>query len=229
MTAAERTTDSRQARSDATKNALMRAAEKLIAERGIGNVSISDIVAAAKQKNQSALQYHFSNLGGLIDAVLQTRSEETHIRRAELIDVLLARSSQPSLREICMLMVYPAFSLAQESSEYHDYVRAFGHQLVLSEASLLPIVKRRGGGGASGEKTAELLKTALPHLTPAHYQQRMEAAVRLCSASMYYQARQPEGFKGAQAEGFLHGLVDAIVGLMSGPVSEQSKAAAKKA
>ena len=73
MTAAERTTDSRQARSDATKNALMRAAEKLIAERGIGNVSISDIVAAAEQKNQSALQYHFSNLGGLIDAVLAVR------------------------------------------------------------------------------------------------------------------------------------------------------------
>ena len=154
----------------------MRAAEKLIAENGVENVSISDIVNVAKQKNQSALQYHFTNLNGLIDAILETRSEETHQRRAELIDDLLANGTEPSLREICMLMVYPSFSLARENSEYHDYVRAFGRALVLSESSLLPIVQRHGGGGASGQQTAELLKAALPHLEPAHYQQRMEAA-----------------------------------------------------
>ena len=227
MTAKPKNLDSRQARSEATKKALMRAAEKLIADRGVENVSISDIVGAANQKNQSALQYHFTNLSGLIDAILASRSEETHQRRAELINELLDGTTAPSLREICTLMVYPAFSLARESSEYHDYVKAFGHELLLSERSLLPIVRRRGGGGASGEKTAELLTAALPHLRGAHYQQRMEAAVRLCSASMYHQARQPQGFSGDQAERFLHGLVDAIVGLMSGPISEQSKALTK--
>jgi AcrR family transcriptional regulator len=164
MTAKPKNLDSRQARSEATKKALMRAAEKLIADRGVENVSISDIVGAANQKNQSALQYHFTNLSGLIDAILASRSEETHQRRAELINELLDDTTAPSLREICTLMVYPAFSLARESSEYHDYVKAFGHELLLSERSLLPIVRRRGGGGASGEKTAELLKTALPHL-----------------------------------------------------------------
>ena len=215
MTALQKNLDSRQARSEATKSALMRAAEKLIAENGVENVSISDIVTVAKQKNQSALQYHFTNLNGLID---------TNERRATLIDELLAANAQPSLRDICMLMVYPSFSLARESSEYHNYVKAFGHALMLSERSLLSIVQRHGGGGASGQQTAELLKAALPHLDPVHYQQRMEAAVRLCSASMYYQARQPQGFKGKQADRFLHGLVDAIVGLMSGPVSPQSEA-----
>ena len=224
MTALQKNLDSRQARSEATKSALMRAAEKLIAENGVENVSISDIVTVAKQKNQSALQYHFTSLNGLIDAILETRSAETHERRATLIDELLAANAQPSLRDICMLMVYPSFSLARESSEYHNYVKAFGHALMLSERSLLSIVQRHGGGGASGQQTAELLKAALPHLDPVHYQQRMEAAVRLCSASMYYQARQPQGFKGKQADRFLHGLVDAIVGLMSGPVSPQSKA-----
>ena len=56
MTALQKNLDSRQARSEATKSALMRAAEKLIAENGVENVSISDIVTVAKQKNQSALQ-----------------------------------------------------------------------------------------------------------------------------------------------------------------------------
>ena len=40
----------------------MRAAEKLIAQAGVENVSIRKIIAAAGQKNESALQYHFKNL-----------------------------------------------------------------------------------------------------------------------------------------------------------------------
>lgn len=46
----------------------MRAAEKLIAVRGIENVSIRDIVSEAGQKNESALQYHFKSFTGLIAA-----------------------------------------------------------------------------------------------------------------------------------------------------------------
>ena len=50
MNAEQKNLDSRQARSEATKHSLMRAAEQLIADRGMENVSISDIVSAAKQK-----------------------------------------------------------------------------------------------------------------------------------------------------------------------------------
>ena len=77
MSAVQKTNDSRQARSDATKHALMRAAERLIARCGMENVSISDIVVAAEQKNQSALQYHFTNLSGLIDALWATKTFPT--------------------------------------------------------------------------------------------------------------------------------------------------------
>ena len=53
----------------ATQTALMEAAETLIAENGIQNVSNKEIVREAGQKNQSALQYHFGNLRGLVNAV----------------------------------------------------------------------------------------------------------------------------------------------------------------
>ena len=59
----------------------MRAAEQLIAERGIENVSIRDIVSAANQKNESVLQYHFKNLTGLIEAIQLTRSAQTQEKR----------------------------------------------------------------------------------------------------------------------------------------------------
>ena len=63
----------------------MRAAEKLIAEHGIENVTIRLILAEADQKNTSALQYHFKNLKGLIAAIHEQRSRETQDIRAELI------------------------------------------------------------------------------------------------------------------------------------------------
>ena len=59
--------DNRRARSEATKHALMRAAEKLVADGGMENLSIREIVAIANQKNESALQYHFKNLTGLLN------------------------------------------------------------------------------------------------------------------------------------------------------------------
>ncbi|MFZ8914099.1 MAG: TetR/AcrR family transcriptional regulator, partial [Pseudomonadales bacterium] len=62
-------TDHRKARGALTRRALMQAAERLMATRGLGNVTIRQIVAAAKQKNESALQYHFKSLQGLIDAI----------------------------------------------------------------------------------------------------------------------------------------------------------------
>ena len=216
--------DSRRARSQATQTALMHAAEKLIAERGMENVTIRDIVSAAGQKNESALQYHFKNLTGLINAIHAQRAEEMRARRSELLDALLASTPQPSLRQACMLMVQPAFELARSKVDFRRYIKAFGHELVLAETSALTRASRRGGGGESGQRLANLLKAALPHLDADAYRQRMDAAVRLCSASVYHQARQKNAFRGAQAELFLHSLIDAIVGLLSAPVSAETRA-----
>ncbi len=206
----------------------MRAAEKLIAEKGMENVSIRHIVATAGQKNESALQYHFRTFTGLIDAILAERSEQTQAKRLELLDQLLAKSSEPSLREICLLLVQPPFELARTDVHFRRYVKAFGHELMLSESSPLAKATAHGAGGASGLQTRQMLKHALPHLNTREYEDRMEAAVRLCSASMYHQARQKNAFRGPQSDLFLHNLVDALVGLLSAPISAETRAAQRK-
>ena len=218
----------RQVRSESTQAALMEAAEKLIAEHGIENVSIRDIVSAAGQKNESALQYHFKNFTGLIDAIHARRSTEIQSKRAELIDALISEVPAPSLRQICELMVLPLFDLARLKVEFRRYIKAFGHELVLSETSALSKATSQGGGGISGVQLAKLLKQVLTHLDEQAYRRRMEAAVRLCSASMYHQARQKNAFRGDQAYLYYHSLIDALVGLLSAPESDQTKAIARK-
>ncbi len=224
----QKTIDSRLARSEATKQTLMRAAEKLIAERGMENVSIRNIVTAAGQKNESALQYHFKNLTGLFKAIHKARSEQVHAKRAQLIEGMLVRATEPTLRDICMLMVEPTYALARDNPDFRRYVKAFGHELVLTNASSLAEVANHGGGGRSGMQTGRMLRAALAHLDTDAFQRRMDAAVRLCAASMYHQARQKHAFKGERAELFLHNLVDALAGLLSAPVSRESKSLATR-
>ena len=206
----------------------MRAAEKLIAERGVENISIRDIVAAANQKNESALQYHFKNLTGLLDAIHAERSEQVQAQRAESLAALLTKTSAPSLRQLCILMVEPTFQLARASVEFRRYIKAFGHKLAISDSSPLKAVSRQGGGGLSGQQIGTLLRKALPHLDEEAYRRRMEAAIMLCSASMYHQARQKNAFRGKQSDLFLHNLVDALAGLLSAPISPETQALKSK-
>lgn len=225
--AAKQSNDSRRVRSEATKNSIMRAAEKLIAEGGVENISIKEIVTAAGQKNESALQYHFRNLSGLLDAIHEQRSEQVQTKRAESLTAVLKKSSEPSLRQLCALMVEPTFQLARSDIEFRRYIKAFGHELAISDSSPLKAVSRAGGGGTSGQQIGALLRNALPHLNEGLYRRRMEAAIMLCSASMYHQARQANAFRGHQSELFLHNLIDALVGLLSAPISPETQALKK--
>jgi len=220
-------TDSRRARSDATKSALMRAAEKLVAQGGMENLSIRKIVAVAGQKNESALQYHFKNLTGLLDAIHIQRSEQIQAKRAINLAVTLKNSNEPSLRQLCLLMVEPTFQLAREDVGFRRYVKAFGHELAISDASPLAVASTKGGGGVSGQQTGVLLRKVLSHLDEEGYRRRMEAAIRLVSASMHHQARQKKPFRGPQSDLFLHSLIDALVGLLNAPISPETQAIAQ--
>jgi AcrR family transcriptional regulator len=219
--------DGQKSRSIATQKALMLAAEKLIAKNGIHNVSIREIVKEAKQKNESVLQYHFTNLQGLVDAIRQSRNEETHQKRAELLDELLAENNEPSVRDLCRIMVMPTYLLAKANPAFRRFIIAFSSEIALAPDSALSTVNKGGGGGQSGRRTGELLRAVLPHLDEDAYRQRMESLVRLASISMGYHARQTNAFRGASSDYFLNSLLDAMVGLLREPVSAETMATTK--
>ena len=58
-----------------TRARLIAEAERLFAEQGIWRVRVQDIVAAAGQKNSSALSYHFGSRSGVLDAILREHGE----------------------------------------------------------------------------------------------------------------------------------------------------------
>jgi AcrR family transcriptional regulator len=60
---------------ETTKASLIRAAERLFAERGLGTVTVKDITVAAGARNPSAVHYHFGNIEALIREVFAHRYE----------------------------------------------------------------------------------------------------------------------------------------------------------
>lgn len=74
---------------DATRNALMDAAERLFAENGLEGASVRDITKAAKA-NLGSVNYHFGTKDGLIMAVFSRRLKPLNGRRLALLDAVEA-------------------------------------------------------------------------------------------------------------------------------------------
>ncbi len=86
--------------------ALLRAAEKLFAQRGVDVVSLREVSAAAGQANNSAVGYHFGSREGLIGAILDRHSEPIFARYDAQLD-LLDRQGSTSLRVLLEMLLLP--------------------------------------------------------------------------------------------------------------------------
>jgi len=84
----------------------MDAAEQLYAEYGFAQVSFSRITAAAKQKNKSALQYHFAGRDDLILAILHRHLDAVEERRLAMVEAL-GRSGSISMDDIMACFIVP--------------------------------------------------------------------------------------------------------------------------
>ena len=93
-------------RSLRTRESLIRTAEQLFAEQGIEAVSVNTITREANQNNRNAVQYHFGNKTGLIQAIFDKHSPGVAAKRAALIDELLS-NTQPVARLLATAIVEP--------------------------------------------------------------------------------------------------------------------------
>lgn len=91
---------------ESQRDALLRAAEDLIAERGLHDLTLRQVNAAAGTRNASAVQYHFDDRAGLIRAVLAKHDGEVEERRHALLDEWEAAGSG-DLRSLVAALVLP--------------------------------------------------------------------------------------------------------------------------
>jgi AcrR family transcriptional regulator len=106
---------------------LIRAGEQLMAARGVDAVDLTDIQAAAGQKNRSAVAYHFGDRAGLVRAIGVKHRAQINAQRHRMID-RLERKPDMTVAGLVDAAVLPlAASLSTESGR--DYI------IILAEAA----------------------------------------------------------------------------------------------
>jgi AcrR family transcriptional regulator len=73
-------------RQERTKEALTRAAEQLMAARGVNAVDLKQIQIAAGQKNRSVVNYYFGDRAGLITAIMTKHRLAVNAERHRMLD-----------------------------------------------------------------------------------------------------------------------------------------------
>lgn len=84
-----------------TKAELLRSAERLIAEKGLGSVSVKMITTDSGARNPSAVHYHFGSVESLIQEVFAKRYREIEKERAIRLEQI--SESDPQARLVALL------------------------------------------------------------------------------------------------------------------------------
>lgn len=108
-----------------SKDALLDAAERLIAEHGF-EVPLRDIAKAAGQRNNSAVNYHFRSRQDLVDAVVARRLLPMELERERMLDELGA-DDRADTHALMRVLVLPLLRL--DSTHYARFLQVVGPRL----------------------------------------------------------------------------------------------------
>ncbi|MFQ5877545.1 MAG: TetR/AcrR family transcriptional regulator [Acidobacteriota bacterium] len=146
-----------------TKENLLKAAESLFAEQGIGGASLRAITRKAGA-NLAAVHYHFGSKEHLVAAVLSRRLDPLNRERMELLEACerAAGSEPPDPECIVRAFVYPVLRMVQRQRGGHDFARLVGRAFSEPGDEIRKLVLERFREAI--DRFTRALARALPHL-----------------------------------------------------------------
>lgn len=209
-----------------TRSALMRAGERLFAERGIGGPSIRELIAAAGVGNKSALHYHFGTRDGLVSAIVASHGETLRMRRSLAFEPIVLDDASSSIERLCEVVVGPYCEflsngeselcyLIISSEVLADPLRRYEDLQVLFNDSLLP-------------RIVELMLDQLD-LPDRLATERLVIGISQVIAAVATRAREQlftEGVRDSiHSDVFVSNLIDMLLGAVTAPASPVTLAA----
>jgi AcrR family transcriptional regulator len=99
-----------------TKAELLRSAERLIAEKGLGSVSVKMITTDAGARNPSAVHYHFGSIESLIEEVFAKRYREIEAERAVRLERVTETDAEARLVALVEAAIGPFLEACLEDN-----------------------------------------------------------------------------------------------------------------
>lgn len=210
-------------RAQATREAILAAAERLFAEHGVLAVSNRQISEAAGQGNNAAVNYHFGTKTDLVRTIVGRHTEEIEGIRARMV---AAAAGSPNLRDWVACLVRPnAEHMAALGSP--SWFARFAAQ-VMTDPELRDIMDEESLASPSLHQALDGLNRCLPEL-PAEVRAERDEMVRQLMVHMTAERERAlaDGAPTTRAtwQDVATGLIDAIIGLLLAPVTPSDDAA----
>jgi AcrR family transcriptional regulator len=150
-----------------TKDKLLDAAERLIAEHGYAGTSLRQIISVAGV-NLASVHYHFGSKEELLDAVVMRKAEPVNHQRLALLDRYEAESKG---RPVPVARILEAFltPMAKAAAQQPQFVRLMGR--IVAEGLLRTVIEKNFHA-LLARFTAALRKSS-PALSDEEFQWRM--------------------------------------------------------
>jgi AcrR family transcriptional regulator len=123
-----------QARSEATREEILRTAERLFAREGIDAVSTRRVSQEAGQRNTSALQYHYGDRTALLKTLVAARMGPINARRRALLAELDRSRRSLTVADLVTVLVVPFVEQLLDAQGGVYYVRIAAQIFAKGEA-----------------------------------------------------------------------------------------------
>ncbi|NDJ87878.1 MULTISPECIES: TetR/AcrR family transcriptional regulator [Mycolicibacter] len=201
---------------ESTRVMLMEVAERLFATRGIEAVTLREIQEAAGQSNTSVIRYHFGSRVGLIRALIAHRQRSLGTDRQQMLQTMREQGREADPRSVVWLLVRPLANSIKAGEMFVPFL-----------ARLSEDPKARSDYWPEHLED-EWTQDRLEELVDAALQDLPERIRRGRTFQLYISlinvlasaARSGHGLGEAQ----LHNYVDTWVGMLSAPVSYETRA-----
>ena len=197
-----------------TRARLQAEAERLFAEQGVWQAGVGEIVAAAGQRNASALTYHFGSREGILDRILAEHEEPIDIHRGGLLAEL---DDDPSTHALLDALVRP-MSARLAHARGRRYLR-----IVAQLASQFSTWREARSGLEHRHllRALDLLERRPAHLPEPVRRERLVAMMQLMTSSLAERARLLDAGDDAELSGadYEANLTDMLAGVLEAPAA----------
>lgn len=196
-----------------TRRRLVAAAERLFAARGVEGVSLREITRESGARNAIALQYHFGDRAGLVQAIFDKHLPEVDARRNAMLDELEARSGS-DLRALAAALVRPLAAKLGDDDGGREFLQIHA-DLLNRPMPLFPVVEEQDD---SLGRWRTLVEPLLPEDAAALH--RRFTAILYVAVELGRRARS-----GPHADDrlFTSYVVDVVTAILGAPVSPETR------
>ncbi len=206
---------------DETRAQLIRAGERLFAERGVEAVSLREINREAGQRNATALQYHFEDRRGLLRAILEKHEPAVEASRHALLDEI-EEAGQHDLHRLSAALVLPAAEKLSDRDGGRAYLRIVAQLINSPEARVDPIAMTDADGSLNRWRAMVEPEMSPLAVDPLHHR---FTARRIMFVEL---ARRAESRRRKDDRLFASHLIDLVAAILGSPISAQTRTLLKE-